>query len=146
MLSITFRQELLQGKHIDEGLIAVLSDFCSVKVVRVAEAFEYGMIGIAIGSISIEAFSFSGIRSGFWGGEDCKNGMESHAELKYRCRAVGSCCLRDFVGSSRARSLFSSLRNLPSPVFPHAQLRRVGTSSGPSVSAGISNGDSHKFR
>ncbi len=65
MLSITFRQELLQGKHIDEGLIAVLSDFCSVKVVRVAEAFEYDMIGIAIGSISIEAVSFSGIRSGF---------------------------------------------------------------------------------
>lgn len=52
---------------------------------RVAEALEYGMVGINEGLISTELAPFGGIKESGFGREGSKYGMEYYTELKYLC-------------------------------------------------------------
>jgi succinate-semialdehyde dehydrogenase / glutarate-semialdehyde dehydrogenase len=52
---------------------------------RVAEALEYGMVGINEGLISTELAPFGGIKESGFGREGSKYGMEDYTELKYLC-------------------------------------------------------------
>jgi succinate-semialdehyde dehydrogenase/glutarate-semialdehyde dehydrogenase len=52
---------------------------------RVAEALEYGMIGINEGLISTEVAPFGGIKESGFGREGSKFGMDYFMELKYLC-------------------------------------------------------------
>lgn len=52
---------------------------------RVAEALEYGMVGINEGIISTELAPFGGIKESGFGREGSKYGMEYYTELKYLC-------------------------------------------------------------
>jgi succinate-semialdehyde dehydrogenase/glutarate-semialdehyde dehydrogenase len=55
------------------------------RVFRVAEALEYGMVGINEGIISSEAAPFGGIKQSGLGREGSKYGIEDYLEVKYLC-------------------------------------------------------------
>jgi succinate-semialdehyde dehydrogenase / glutarate-semialdehyde dehydrogenase len=52
---------------------------------RVAEALEYGMVGINEGLISTEVAPFGGIKQSGLGREGSKYGIEDYLEIKYLC-------------------------------------------------------------
>jgi len=58
------------------------------RVFRVAEALEYGMVGINTGLISTEVAPFGGIKSSGLGREGSKYGIEDYLELKYLCLSI----------------------------------------------------------
>jgi succinate-semialdehyde dehydrogenase/glutarate-semialdehyde dehydrogenase len=55
------------------------------RVWRVAEALEYGMVGINTGRMSSEAAPFGGIKQSGIGREGSRHGLEDYLELKYLC-------------------------------------------------------------
>ena len=55
---------------------------------RVAEALEYGMVGLNTGLISSEAAPFGGIKESGIGREGSRHGILEYTELKYLCIAV----------------------------------------------------------
>ena len=55
------------------------------RVFRVAEALEYGMVGINTGLISNEVAPFGGIKASGLGREGSKYGIEEYLEIKYLC-------------------------------------------------------------
>lgn len=58
------------------------------RVVRVAEALEYGMVGHNTGLISNEVAPFGGVKQSGLGREGSKYGIEEYLEIKYICSAV----------------------------------------------------------
>ena len=58
------------------------------RVFRVAEALEYGMVGINTGLISTEIAPFGGVKQSGMGREGSKYGIEDYTEIKYLCLAV----------------------------------------------------------
>jgi len=58
------------------------------RVWRVAEALEYGMVGINVGIIANEVAPFGGVKQSGIGREGSKYGIEEYLELKYLCLAV----------------------------------------------------------
>jgi succinate-semialdehyde dehydrogenase/glutarate-semialdehyde dehydrogenase len=57
------------------------------RVWRVAEALEYGMVGINTGRMSSEAAPFGGIKQSGIGREGSRHGLEEYLEMKYLCMA-----------------------------------------------------------
>ena len=55
------------------------------KIWRVAEALEYGMIGINAGVISTEVAPFGGIKESGIGREGAAEGIDEYLETKYLC-------------------------------------------------------------
>ncbi|WP_353808423.1 aldehyde dehydrogenase family protein [Mesorhizobium sp.] len=55
------------------------------RVWRVAEALEYGMIGINTGRMSSEAAPFGGMKQSGIGREGSRHGLEDYLEMKYLC-------------------------------------------------------------
>ncbi|WP_417585708.1 NADP-dependent succinate-semialdehyde dehydrogenase [Nitrincola sp.] len=55
------------------------------RVWRVAEALEYGMVGINTGVISTEVAPFGGVKSSGLGREGSRHGIEEYLEMKYLC-------------------------------------------------------------
>ncbi|MEM5404742.1 NAD-dependent succinate-semialdehyde dehydrogenase [Paraburkholderia unamae] len=58
------------------------------RVWRVAEALEYGMVGINTGLISNEVAPFGGVKQSGLGREGSKYGIDEYVELKYLCIGV----------------------------------------------------------
>ncbi len=58
------------------------------RVFRVAEALEYGMVGINTGLISTEVAPFGGVKASGLGREGSKYGIEDYLELKYLCLGI----------------------------------------------------------
>ncbi|RRW40660.1 NADP-dependent succinate-semialdehyde dehydrogenase I [Pseudomonas luteola] len=58
------------------------------RVFRVAEALEYGMVGINTGLISNEVAPFGGIKASGLGREGSKYGIEDYLEIKYLCMGL----------------------------------------------------------
>jgi succinate-semialdehyde dehydrogenase/glutarate-semialdehyde dehydrogenase len=58
------------------------------RVWRVAEALEYGMVGVNTGVISNEVAPFGGVKQSGIGREGSKYGLEEYLEVKYVCMAV----------------------------------------------------------
>jgi len=52
---------------------------------RVAEALEYGIVGINEGIISTEVAPFGGVKQSGIGREGSKYGIEEYVEIKYLC-------------------------------------------------------------
>lgn len=59
------------------------------RVWRVAEALEYGMVGINAGIISTEVAPFGGVKESGMGREGSKYGIEPYVEIKYLCMGSG---------------------------------------------------------
>lgn len=55
------------------------------RIWRVAEALEYGMVGINTGMISTAVAPFGGIKESGFGREGSKYGMDDYLEIKYMC-------------------------------------------------------------
>jgi succinate-semialdehyde dehydrogenase/glutarate-semialdehyde dehydrogenase len=55
------------------------------RIYRVAEALEYGMVGINTGLISMEHVPFGGVKQSGLGREGSQHGIEDYVELKYLC-------------------------------------------------------------
>ncbi|MER8880837.1 aldehyde dehydrogenase family protein, partial [Mesorhizobium sp. M0684] len=58
------------------------------KIFRVAEALEYGMVGVNTGLISTEVAPFGGIKQSGLGREGSKYGLDDYTEVKYLCLSV----------------------------------------------------------
>ena len=52
---------------------------------RVAEALEYGMVGLNTGMISNEVGPFGGIKQSGLGREGSRIGIDEYLEVKYLC-------------------------------------------------------------
>ncbi|MEM8980540.1 MAG: NAD-dependent succinate-semialdehyde dehydrogenase [Pseudomonadota bacterium] len=58
------------------------------RVYRVAEALEYGIVGINTGIISTEVAPFGGVKQSGLGREGSHHGMDEYLEPKYMCMSV----------------------------------------------------------
>ncbi|RME17408.1 MAG: NAD-dependent succinate-semialdehyde dehydrogenase [Alphaproteobacteria bacterium] len=58
------------------------------RVWRVAEALEYGMVGINTGLISTEVAPFGGVKQSGIGREGSRHGIEEYVEMKYLCMGL----------------------------------------------------------
>jgi len=58
------------------------------KIFRVAEALEYGIVGVNTGIISAEAAPFGGIKQSGQGREGSRYGIDDYVELKYICLSL----------------------------------------------------------
>jgi len=58
------------------------------RIFRVAEALEYGMIGVNTGMVSTAVAPFGGMKESGIGREGSKYGLEAFLELKYVCLGV----------------------------------------------------------
>jgi succinate-semialdehyde dehydrogenase / glutarate-semialdehyde dehydrogenase len=58
------------------------------RVYKVAEALEYGIVGVNTGIISTETAPFGGVKQSGLGREGSKHGIEEFLELKYICMSV----------------------------------------------------------
>ncbi len=58
------------------------------RVTKVAEALEYGMVGINTGLISTEVAPFGGVKQSGLGREGSRHGMAEFMEMKYLCVSV----------------------------------------------------------
>ncbi|WP_298147244.1 NAD-dependent succinate-semialdehyde dehydrogenase [uncultured Acinetobacter sp.] len=58
------------------------------RVWKVAEALEYGMVGINTGLISTEVAPFGGIKSSGLGREGSSHGIDEYLEMKYLCMSI----------------------------------------------------------
>ena len=55
------------------------------RIFRVAEALEYGMVGINVGVIATEHVPFGGVKQSGLGREGSSHGIEEYVEMKYLC-------------------------------------------------------------
>ncbi len=67
------------------GLAAYFYGRDIARVWRVAEALEYGIVGINTGLISTEVAPFGGMKESGLGREGSKYGIEEYVEIKYLC-------------------------------------------------------------
>jgi succinate-semialdehyde dehydrogenase/glutarate-semialdehyde dehydrogenase len=67
------------------GLAAYFYGRDIARVWRVAEALEYGIVGINTGLISTEVAPFGGVKESGLGREGSKYGIEEFVEIKYMC-------------------------------------------------------------
>jgi len=58
------------------------------RVWRVAEALEYGMVGINTGLISTEVAPFGGVKQSGLGREGSSHGIDEYMEMKYLCMGI----------------------------------------------------------
>ena len=58
------------------------------RVWRVAEALEYGMVGVNVGLIANEVAPFGGIKQSGIGREGSRHGIEEYLEIKYVCLGI----------------------------------------------------------
>jgi len=70
------------------GLAAYFYSNNLSRVWKVAEALEYGMVGINTGLISTEVAPFGGVKQSGLGREGSKYGMDEFMTVKYLCMAV----------------------------------------------------------
>jgi succinate-semialdehyde dehydrogenase/glutarate-semialdehyde dehydrogenase len=55
------------------------------RITRVAEALEYGMVGVNVGILAAEHVPFGGVKQSGLGREGSRHGMDDYLELKYLC-------------------------------------------------------------
>ena len=58
------------------------------RVFKVAEALEYGIVGVNTGIISTEVAPFGGVKQSGLGREGSRHGIEDYLEMKYICLSV----------------------------------------------------------
>jgi succinate-semialdehyde dehydrogenase / glutarate-semialdehyde dehydrogenase len=67
------------------GLAAYFYGRDMARIWRVAEALEYGIIGVNTGIISTEVAPFGGMKESGVGREGSKYGIDEYLEIKYVC-------------------------------------------------------------
>ena len=69
----------------EAGLCAYVYSRDIGRVWRVAEALEYGMVGMNEGIVSSEMAPFGGVKASGWGREGSRYGMDDYLDIKYLC-------------------------------------------------------------
>ena len=69
----------------EAGLCAYVYSRDIGRVWRVAEALEYGMVGMNESIVSSEMAPFGGIKASGWGREGSRYGMDDYMDIKYLC-------------------------------------------------------------
>ena len=83
----TDEQAVQMANDTEFGLAAYFYGRDIGRVWRMAEALEYGIIGINTGIISTEVAPFGGVKESGIGREGSKYGIEDYLEIKYLCLA-----------------------------------------------------------
>ena len=78
---------IAQANDTEFGLASYFYAKDMARVWKVAEALEYGMVGINTGLISTEVAPFGGVKQSGLGREGSKYGIDDYLELKYLCFA-----------------------------------------------------------
>ncbi|MBP1872646.1 succinate-semialdehyde dehydrogenase/glutarate-semialdehyde dehydrogenase [Ensifer adhaerens] len=81
----TAEQVIAEANDTIYGLAAYFYAENLKRVWHVAEALEYGMVGINTGRMSSEAAPFGGIKQSGIGREGSRHGLEDYLEMKYLC-------------------------------------------------------------
>jgi len=81
----TVEEVIEQANATDYGLAAYFYARDLSRVWRVAEALEYGMIGVNTGIISNEGAPFGGVKQSGLGREGSRYGADDYLEMKYVC-------------------------------------------------------------
>jgi succinate-semialdehyde dehydrogenase / glutarate-semialdehyde dehydrogenase len=81
----TEEQAIKMANDTEYGLAAYFYSRDIGRVWRVAEALEYGIVGINEGIISTEVAPFGGMKESGIGREGSKYGIEEYMEIKYLC-------------------------------------------------------------
>ncbi len=84
----TFKTEadaIAMANDTEYGLASYFYTENLARSLRVANALEYGMVGINTGLISTEVAPFGGMKSSGLGREGSKYGIEDYLEIKYLC-------------------------------------------------------------
>ncbi|WP_343563774.1 NAD-dependent succinate-semialdehyde dehydrogenase [Kiloniella sp. b19] len=82
-------EEVLEAANDTEfGLASYFYSQDLSNVFKVAEALEYGMVGVNTGLISTEVAPFGGVKQSGLGREGSKYGIEDYLELKYVCLSL----------------------------------------------------------
>lgn len=76
---------ILQANDTEFGLASYFYARDLSRVFRVAEALEYGMVGVNTGLISTAEAPFGGVKSSGLGREGSRYGLEEFTEIKYVC-------------------------------------------------------------
>ena len=84
----TEEQVIEMANNTEFGLASYFYSKDVSKIFRVAEALEYGMVGINTGLISTEVAPFGGIKQSGQGREGSKYGIEDYIEIKYMCLSI----------------------------------------------------------
>ncbi len=83
-------QAVALANHTDYGLAAYLYTRDAGRMQRVAQALEFGMVGINDAAISNPAAPFGGVKHSGYGREGSKYGLDDYLSLQYRCIGVQS--------------------------------------------------------
>ena len=79
-------QDVIQRANNTEfGLAAYIFTENLQRTFSVAEALQYGMVGINTGLISTTEAPFGGVKASGLGREGSKHGLDEYTELKYLC-------------------------------------------------------------
>jgi len=84
----TEEEAISMANDTEYGLAAYFYSRDLGKVWRVAEALEYGMVGVNSGIISTAVAPFGGVKQSGLGREGAKYGIEEYLEIKYLCLDV----------------------------------------------------------
>ncbi len=76
---------IMQANDTEFGLSSYFYSTDVSRIFKVAEALEYGMVGVNTGLISTESAPFGGIKESGLGREGSRHGLEEFTELKYIC-------------------------------------------------------------
>lgn len=81
----TEQEAIAMANDTEFGLAAYFYSRDVGRIMRVAEALEYGMVGANEGIISTEAAPFGGVKQSGLGREGSRHGIEEYLETKYLC-------------------------------------------------------------
>lgn len=81
----TEEQAIAMANDTEFGLASYFYSRDVGRIWRVAEALEYGMVGVNEGIISTEVAPFGGVKESGIGREGSKYGIEEYCEIKYVC-------------------------------------------------------------
>jgi succinate-semialdehyde dehydrogenase/glutarate-semialdehyde dehydrogenase len=82
----TTEQEAIDAANNTEfGLASYFYSRDVGRIFRVAEALEYGMVGINVGILATEHVPFGGVKQSGLGREGSHHGMDDYVEIKYLC-------------------------------------------------------------
>ncbi len=81
----TDREAIAMANDTEYGLACYFYSRDIGRIWRVAEALEYGIVGINEGIISTEVAPFGGVKQSGFGREGSKYGIEEYLEVKYLC-------------------------------------------------------------
>ena len=86
VFKFTTEQEAIDAANNTEfGLASYFYSRDIGRIYRVAEALEYGMVGINVGILASEHVPFGGVKQSGLGREGSHHGMDDYVEIKYLC-------------------------------------------------------------